>query len=48
MKKRNRSLEKMGPATKLRRLGPMLKELPDYEHVWKEWTEVIRNMIEEA
>jgi predicted nucleotidyltransferase component of viral defense system len=29
------------------RLGPMLKELPDYDLVWDEWTVSIRNIIKE-
>lgn len=27
------------------RLGPMLKELPDFELVWKEWIEVFHRMV---
>ncbi|MDI6729126.1 MAG: nucleotidyl transferase AbiEii/AbiGii toxin family protein [Thermodesulfovibrionales bacterium] len=27
------------------RLGPMLKELPDFEIVWKEWTETFRGIV---
>ena len=30
------------------RLGPMLRELPDFDPVWKEWTEAFRNMVEKA
>jgi len=26
------------------RLGPMLKEVPDFDLVWKEWTETFRKM----
>ncbi len=26
------------------RLGPMLKELPDFDIVWKEWTEAVRRI----
>jgi predicted nucleotidyltransferase component of viral defense system len=29
------------------RLGPMLKELPGFELVWKEWTETFRKITEE-
>ena len=32
-----------------RSLGPMLKELPDYDLVWSEWTVLIRdNIIKET
>jgi hypothetical protein len=30
------------------RLGPMLRELPDFEQVWKEWTDVFLKMVKEA
>jgi len=30
------------------RLGPMLRELPDFDQVWKEWTEVFGKMVKEA
>ena len=26
------------------RLGPMLKELPEFDFVWKEWTETFHKM----
>jgi len=30
------------------RLGPMLRELPDFDQVWKEWTDVFGKMVKEA
>ncbi|EQD36593.1 hypothetical protein B1A_17840, partial [mine drainage metagenome] len=27
------------------RLGPMLKELPEFERTWREWVEMFRTMV---
>ena len=31
----------------LHRLGPMLKDLPDFDRLWKEWTKTFRELVED-
>ena len=30
------------------RLGPMLKEVPDFDRVWKEWVKTFQALVEDT
>jgi hypothetical protein len=32
----------------LPRLGPMLKDLPDFDRLWKEWVKTFHELVEDT